>query len=84
MPERTTLSSWVRGILLAIELEGLDSRELFAELGLDLAVLADPDARFPQDDMTRLWQLAVQRSGNPAIALNFARVNTPAFTVLGY
>lgn len=84
MPERTTLSSWVRGILLAIELEGLDGRELFAELGLDLAVLADPDARFPQDDMTRLWQLAVQRSGNPAIALNFARVHTPAFPVLGY
>ncbi|MCR3834080.1 hypothetical protein K3Z97_22875, partial [Pseudomonas aeruginosa] len=24
MPERTTLSSWVQGIVLALELEGLD------------------------------------------------------------
>lgn len=84
MPERTTLSSWVRGMVLAIELEGLDGRALFAELGLDYAALDDPDARFPQDDMTRLWQLAVQRSGNPAIALNIARVHTPAFPVVGY
>jgi hypothetical protein len=32
MPERTTLSSWVRGMVEAIELEGLDGRSLFAEL----------------------------------------------------
>ncbi|MDF3931833.1 AraC family transcriptional regulator [Pseudomonas citronellolis] len=84
MPERTTLSSWVRGILLAIEQEGLDGRALFAELGLDHGVLDDPDARIPQDDMSRLWQRAVELSGNPAIALNMARVHTPAFPVLGY
>lgn len=78
------MSSWVRGMVLAIEQEGLDGRALFAELGLDHAALDDPDARFPQDDMSRLWQLAVQRSGNPAIALNIARVHTPAFPVLGY
>lgn len=84
MPERTTLSSWVRGIVQSLELEGLDSRALFAELGLDFAALDDPDARFPQDAMSRLWNRAVELSGNPAIGLNIARVHTPAFPVVGY
>lgn len=56
------------GIVLALELEGLDGRQLFAELGLDYQALQDPDARFPQDAMSRLWQRAVALSGNPAIA----------------
>ena len=43
MPERTTLSSWVQGIVLALELEGLDGRQLFAELGLDYQALQDPE-----------------------------------------
>ncbi|MBF3271897.1 AraC family transcriptional regulator, partial [Pseudomonas aeruginosa] len=84
MPERTTLSSWVQGIVLALELEGLDGRQLFAELGLDYQALQDPDARVPQDAMSRLWQRAVALSGNPAIALNIARVRRPAFHVVGY
>ncbi|KEA41659.1 hypothetical protein CR64_13820, partial [Pseudomonas aeruginosa] len=78
------MSSWVQGIVLALELEGLDGRQLFAELGLDYQALQDPDARFPQDAMSRLWQRAVALSGNPAIALNIARVRRPAFHVVGY
>jgi hypothetical protein len=50
-----------------------------------ISPLDDPDARFPQDSMTRLWQLAVELSGNPAIGLNMARVVRPAsFHVVGY
>jgi hypothetical protein len=58
---------------------------LFKQLGLDYAALDDPDARFPQDSMTRLWQLAVELSGNPAIGLNMGKVVRPAsFHVAGY
>lgn len=58
---------------------------MFRQLGLDFAALDDPDARFPQDSMTRLWQLAVELSGNHAIGLNMARVVRPAsFHVVGY
>ena len=58
---------------------------MFRQLGLDFAALDDPDARFPQDSMTRLWQLAVELSGNEAIGLNMARVVRPAsFHVVGY
>lgn len=37
------------GIVKALEMDGLDCRVLFKQLGLDYAALSDPDARFPQD-----------------------------------
>ncbi len=85
MSERTTSSSWAAGIVAALELGDVDCRSLFAQLGLDYAALSDPDARFAQDAMTRLWHLAVQASGNPAIGLNMAKIQRPsAFNVVGY
>ncbi|MBD9424715.1 AraC family transcriptional regulator [Pseudomonas sp. PDM15] len=85
MSERTTSSSWASGIVQALELGGVDCRALFVRLGLDYAALTDPDARFPQDAMTRLWHLAVEASGNSAIGLNMAKVVRPAsFHVVGY
>ena len=73
------------GIVKALEMDGLDCRMLFKQLGLDYDALEDPDARFPQDSMTRLWQRAVELSGNPAIALNMGKVVRPAsFHVVGY
>jgi len=85
MSERTTSSSWALGIVQALEMGGVDCRTLFPELGLDYAALDDPDARFPQDGMTRLWERAVELSGNPAIGLNMAKVVRPAsFHVVGY
>lgn len=83
--ERTTSSTWAHAIADALASEGLDVPALFAELGLDYSLLAEPDARIAQDSMTRLWQLAVKRSGNPAVGLNMARVIRPAhFNVLGF
>ncbi len=85
MNERTTSSNWALGIVTALELGGVDCQALFAELGLNYANLTDPDARFAQDAMTRLWQRAVDVSGNPAIGLNMASVVRPAsFHVVGY
>ena len=85
MSERTTSSSWASGIVQALELGGVDCRSLFTQLGLDYAALGDADARFPQDGMTRLWHMAVEASGNPAIGLNMAKTLRPSsFNVVGY
>ncbi|MDP3846140.1 MAG: AraC family transcriptional regulator [Pseudomonas sp.] len=85
MSERTTSSSWALGIVQALEMGGVDCRSVFAALGLDYAALDDADARFSQDNMTRLWRRAVELSGNPAIGLNMAKVVRPAsFHVVGY
>ena len=85
MKERTTSSSWALSIVQALELDGLDCQDLFVNLGLDYSALNDPDARFAQDGMTRLWQRAVEITGNPAIGLNLAKVMRPgAMHVVGY
>jgi AraC-like DNA-binding protein len=85
MSQRTTSSSWALGIVQALEMGGVDCRSLFLDLGLEYAALDDPDARFAQDSMTRLWQRAVEVSGNPAIGLNMAKVVRPgSFHVVGY
>ena len=54
---------WLRAVAEALESEGLDLQALFAEAGLELAALKDPDARFPNDNVSLLWQLAVASSG---------------------
>jgi AraC-like DNA-binding protein len=85
MTERTTSSSWALSIVQALELDGVDCRTLFIELELDYAALSNADARFAQDGMTRLWQRAVEMTGNAAIGLNLAKVMRPgAMHVVGY
>lgn len=82
---RTTSSSWAGAVLEAMRLEGLDVAQLCADVGLDRSLLREPESRFAQDMMTRLWHLAVKRSGNPALGLNLAQVVRPAyFNLVGY
>ncbi len=81
--QRTTSSAWVQGI--SDTLEGMDVAALFAEAGLDLDVLDDPDHRFPTERISLLWSLAAERSGNPAIALTNPHVARPVhYGVVGY
>lgn len=85
MSERTTSSSWASTVVQSLEMGGVSCFELFERLGMSYSALSDPDARFAQDDMTRLWQLAVEASGNPAIGLNMAKVVRPSsLHVVGY
>ena len=76
---------WVRAIADALESEGLDLQALFAEAGLELAALRDPDRRFASDKVDHLWRLALARSGNPTLGLASSKVAKPAsFDVVAY
>jgi len=76
---------WVKGIAEALKAEGLDVAALFNEAGLDMAALSDPDSRFPTEKISLLWELAVTRSGNPAVGLAHAKIVRPAsFDVVAY
>src|SRR5215813_10738045 len=57
---------WVKGVAETLKAGGLHVAALLDEAGLDAAALSDPDARFPTESVSLLWQLAVARSGNPA------------------
>jgi AraC-like DNA-binding protein len=76
---------WVKGVAEAFKAEGLDVAALFDEAGLDMAALSDPDSRFPTERVSRLWQLAVARSGDPAIGLANSNIAKPAsFDLVAY
>ena len=66
---RTNAAFWVTGIADALAIEQLDVPGLFRDAGLNFAALDDPDARFAIDQINLLWELALARSGNPAIGL---------------
>jgi AraC-like DNA-binding protein len=76
---------WVKGVADALNAEGLDVAALFDDAGLDMTALSDADSRFPTEGVSRLWQLAVTRSGDPAIGLANSNIARPAsFDVVAY
>jgi AraC-like DNA-binding protein len=85
MSKRTTSAAWVRGIVDMLAAEGLDARALLAAAGIDQAGLDAPGARVQTEKVSRLWELAVEQSRNPAIGLAQHDVPRPAnFDVVGY
>ncbi len=68
--KRTSSLTWVRGVCDMFASQGIDVPALFTDAGLDRALLLDPGTRFCADDVSRLWELAVQRSGNPALGMD--------------
>ena len=85
MTEPTSLASWTRALRKQLDALGLDSHALCLEAGLDPQWMDDPNARYPLSATTRLWELAVQASGDPAIGLRVSRFVSPTtFHALGY
>ena len=83
--QHSAAAFWVKGVAETLKAEGLDVAALFDEAGLDAAALSNPDSRFPTEQVSLLWQLAVVRSGDPAIGLaNSNTVKPGSFDVVAY
>lgn len=83
--EPTTLASWTRALRKQLDALGLDSTTLCRQAGLEPSLLDDPNARCPLSITTRLWQLAVEASGDPALGLKTSQFVSPTtFHALGY
>lgn len=81
----TSLTSWSAAIKACLDERGLDSLTLFEQAGLDPALLSDSSARYPLAATSRLWQLAIERSGDEALGLAVAsHVRQTTFHALGY
>jgi len=84
MTEPAALASWTRALRRQLDERGLDSAALCGEAGLDPARMDDPNARLPLSATTRLWRLAVNLSGDPALGLQTSRHISPTtFHALG-
>ena len=85
MGNRTTAAIWVKGIAEMLAGEGLDVGALLAEARIDPAALDAPGARLSTEKISHLWELATDRSGNPALGLAQHQIARPAsFDVVGY
>ena len=50
--------------------QGVDTAALFDDAGIDTARLKQPHVRFETGEIARIWELAVARSGQPALGLD--------------
>ncbi|MGX5217520.1 AraC family transcriptional regulator [Pseudomonas segetis] len=83
--EATTLASWTRALRKQLDALGLDSEQLCRQAGFEPGALDDPNGRCPLSLTTRLWQLAVEASGDPALGLKTSQFVSPTtFHALGY
>ena len=69
---RTSSSTWVRGLVEMFASQGVDTMALLKEAGVQPGRLEDADARFEPDEVSRLWELAVARSGNRDLGMDRA------------
>ncbi len=80
----STIGSWARFIAQGLDACGVDSHKLFLDAGINLAESENPNVRFPVHKMSRVWQLAVQRTGDPCFALTLAsHANPSMYNALG-
>lgn len=84
MREPTTLSSWTGALCRQLDSLGLDSQALCRAAGVQLPSATQAPCRLPLSATSRLWTLAVQHSGNPALGLDTSRFVWPTtFHALG-
>ena len=81
----TTITSWALLAAKALQHQGIDSDEVFREVGLDPALLKQAGARYPMIKVTRLWQRAVELTSNECFGLQTATFWHPTTAhALGY
>lgn len=68
----TSLTSGVLLMWETFETHGLDSRKLFEKAGLNPAKLRNPDARYPDKKIMKLWEYALEAIDDPCLGLEVA------------
>ena len=78
------LTAWTGTLLRTLDAQGIDGVALAGKAGVTTDQLADPDHRVPIAASTRLWALAVEATGDPALGLDVSRHVLPTtFHALG-
>lgn len=81
----TASAQALRFIVTLAAAQGTPPLSLFAALGVDPAVVIDPDGRLPLDLLLRAWITAAELTGNPDFGLFAAQqVRISDFGALGY
>lgn len=82
---RSGLTGWVLAIARGIAEDGESAADVLGKVGMDPAQLEGGYNRYSQEQITRLWQFAVERSVNDDLGLRIAaQVRPSTFHVVGY
>ncbi len=68
--KRTSSSFWVKGLVEMFASQGINTERLLMAANIQPADLLNPSTRFGVDQISRLWGLAVEWSGNQALGLD--------------
>jgi AraC-like DNA-binding protein len=83
--ERNVIASWAVAVAEALDERGIESSRLFSDAGIDIATSRDPSTRFAADQMTRVYELSEQATGDPSFGLSIAEyVHPTSLNALGY
>lgn len=81
----TTIATYALAVGKALELQGIDSVGIFREAGLSASYANDPLQRVPVTQMTRLFALCVEATGDPYFGLTVAKAtHLSSLHALGY
>ena len=81
----STIGSLSGMIVRALDAHGVDGRRVAREAGIDPDRALAPGARVPRAAHTRLWQLAIEATGDPSFGLEASRFATQTtLHALGY
>lgn len=83
--EPNVIAGWVAAVAQACEASRLNSREIFAQAGIDLNSVRQPTARFPISRLSKVYEVIGEASGDPAFGLSIAQfVHPTSMHALGY
>lgn len=85
MPAPGSLASWTHALCKQLDALELDSATLCAAAGIEAVEADNAHATFALGATLRLWALALEATGDPALGLRVSRFVSPsAFHALGY
>lgn len=85
MTRHSTSSVWMHSLGDLLQAQGLDVTTLLAKAGISLPPLSCASTRVPTERVSLFWDLVVEHSGKPDIALEIApRRPLPYFDALAY
>ncbi|MEE9421901.1 MAG: AraC family transcriptional regulator [Gammaproteobacteria bacterium] len=67
--QHSTLATAAKLIALTLKDYGIDAEDLFDQAGIDLAAIDNTSARFPANNMQRLWRLVLEKTGDPCFGI---------------
>lgn len=81
---KTVLGRWTAALVRLLDADGIDTDQLLEQADITRDVLQSPGSRIPFAKDIKLWKLALEASGDPALGLRLPQfISSSAFMGMG-